>query len=320
MLTSAVGITFLIIGIVLLLIILFGIIPPFIIANKVFNSQLVRNDKTKWLRECSAPDNVEQMAMYNAGLEWAKGFKDKIEEVEITSFDGLHLVGEYFNFNSDKCVIILQGRTESLWYTYYYAKPYSDMGYNILVVDSRAHGLSEGKYNTVGLKEYKDILKWADLIHDKYGISKFILHGICIGSATALYAITEDKKDYFKAIIADGMYTSFYETFRTHMIEEKRPVHPFIDFVRLIMKIKTGVDMKSYGPEKAIKKLNKPILFLYSKEDKFSLPAKSDYLYDITPGDKKIVWFDHGAHSHIRINNLEKYDQEVKDFCNAKFE
>ena len=232
MLMSAVGITFLIIGIVLLVIILFGILPPFIIANKVFNAQLVRNDKNKWLRECSAPDNVEQMAMYNIGL---------------------HLVGEYFNFNSDKCVIILQGRTESLWYSYYYAKPYSDMGYNILVVDSRAHGLSEGKYNTVGLKEYKDIQAWAELIHTKYNINKFVLHGICIGSATALYAITSTDKDYFKAIITDGMYTTFYETFKTHMIYEKRPVHPFIEFVRLIMKVKTGVDMKTPEPiEKAL--------------------------------------------------------------------
>lgn len=315
MLMSAVGITFLIIGIVLLVIILFGILPPFIIANKVFNAQLVRNDKNKWLRECSAPDNVEQMAMYNIGLEWAAGFKDKIEEVEIEN-DGLHLVGEYFNFGSDKCVIILQGRTESLWYSYYYAKPYSDMGYNILLVDSRAHGLSEGKYNTVGLKEYKDIQAWAELIHTKYNINKFVLHGICIGSATALYAITSTDKDYFKAIITDGMYTTFYETFKTHMIYEKRPVHPFIEFVRLIMKIKTGVDMKSYGPEKALLKLDKPILFLYSKEDKFSLPHKSEYLYNITPGEKQIVWFDHGAHSHIRINNLEKYDKAVKDFCN----
>lgn len=319
MLISAVGITFIIIGGVLLLFFLFGILPMFIISNKVFNMQLVRNKKDKWLRECSAPDNKEQVAMYDAGLEWAKGFEDKKVEVEIEN-DGLHLVGEFFNFNSDKCVIILQGRTESLWYSYYYAKPYSDMGYSILVVDSRAHGLSDGKYNTVGLKEYKDIIKWGKLVHDKFGIKHVIFHGVCIGSATALYALTSpDTPDYFDGIIADGMYTTFYETFKTHMIYEKRPVHPVIDFIRLIMKIKTGVDMKKYGPEKALLKLKKPILFLYSKEDKFSLPVKSEYLYSITPNDKQIVWFDHGAHSHIRINNLEKYDNAVKDFCNEKF-
>ena len=313
-LLSTTSLILIIVGSVLLFIILFGILPILIVSSKVFTAQLVRDKSTKWGRECSAPDNAEQVRMYEVGLEWANEFKDKREEVEITN-DNLHLVGEYFNFGSDKCVIILQGRTESLWYSYYYAKPYSDMGYNVLVIDSRAHGLSEGKYNTVGLKEYKDILKWAELIKEKYKIETFVLHGICIGSATALYTITSDTNDYFKAIITDGMYTNFYETFKTHMIYDKRPVHPFIDFVRIIMKIRTGVDMKSYGPEKALLKLNKPILFLYSKEDSFSLPEKSKYLYSITPYEKEIVWFDHGAHSHIRINNLEKYDNAVKDFC-----
>ena len=32
---------------------------------------------------------------------------------------------------------------------------------------------------------------------------------------------------------------------------------------------------------------------------------------------KKFVWFDHGAHSHLRIVNLEKYDQEVIEFLNG---
>ena len=30
--------------------------------------------------------------------------------------------------------------------------------------------------------------------------------------------------------------------------------------------------------------------------------------------NKKIVWFDHGAHSHIRINNMEKYDNSITEF------
>ena len=33
--------------------------------------------------------------------------------------------------------------------------------------------------------------------------------------------------------------------------------------------------------------------------------------------NKKFVWFEHGAHSHLRIVNPEKYDSEVTAFINS---
>ncbi len=303
----------LIITIILTLIMLFFILPLIIIAHYVFRQQMVRTSKDKWKRGCSATDNEEQVRMYDEGLVWASQYKDKIIEVSIKN-EGLNLVGEYFDFGYDKCVIILQGRTESLLYCYYYAEPYKDLGYNILVVDSRAHGLSDGKYNCAGLKEYKDIIEWTKYIKKRFNIKKFLIHGICIGSATGLYAITESGLDCYEGIIADGMYTTFYETFKNHMIDEKRRVHPFIDIMLVIMRIRCGVNIKNKGPIKSIKKLDLPILFLYSLEDKFSLPEKSQLLYDLCPSEKEIVWFEKGAHSHIRINNKEKYDESIKTF------
>ena len=58
-----------------------------------------------------------------------------------------------------------------------------------------------------------------------------------------------------------------------------------------------------------------PILFLFGKKDIFSVPAKSQKLFDACASeDKKLVWFEVGGHSHLRINNLEKYDKEIKEF------
>ena len=296
----------------ILLILSFIYIPPLFIAFKVYKKELVRTDRSKWNRECSAPDNEEQLRMHNTGLDWAEPFKENIKEVKIEN-DGLNLVGEYFDFGCKKTAILLQGRTESLLYCYYYAKPYKDSGFNILVVDSRAHGNSDGIYNCVGLKEYKDIIKWAEYIHDSFNQEEIIIHGICIGASTALYA-SYYGPDYIKGIITDGMYINFYETFKNHMIVDHRPIFPFLKEISLIMRFKAGVNIKK-GPINLIDKYNKPILFLYSKEDKFSLPAKSEILFNkCASKNKKIVWFDHGAHSHIRINNLEKYDESIKEF------
>ena len=37
-------------------------------------------------------------------------------------------------------------------------------------------------------------------------------------------------------------------------------------------------------------------------------------LYDTCVAPKKLVWFDHGVHSHVRINAPEKYDATIKEF------
>ena len=298
---------------ILAIFILFVVIPTLIIARYVYNKQLVRNNKEKWARVCSCPTNEEQVIMWDTSMKFKDEFEKNSTDVSINN-EGFKLVGKYYDFGGDNAVIFISGRAECLYYALYYAKPYQDAGFNILVIDSRAHGLSEGKYNTVGYKEYKDVLKWSELVTEKYGIKKYIIHGICIGSATGLKALVNSKNDYFIGIVTDGMYINFYETFKNHMIEDKRPLHPFIDFLVLIMKIRCGVNIKKNGPEKDILKLNKPILFIYSKEDKFSLPDKAQYLYDICNSKKEIAWFDKGAHSHIRINNQEQYDKVIKDF------
>jgi esterase/lipase len=57
------------------------------------------------------------------------------------------------------------------------------------------------------------------------------------------------------------------------------------------------------------------VLFLYGKQDIFSIPEKSQVLFNAcSAGDKKLVWFDKGGHSHLRINNTEQYDKAIVEF------
>jgi hypothetical protein len=134
------------------------------------------------------------------------------------------------------------------------AEPYRANGFNVRVFDSRATGFSDGKYYALGGREYRDVLKWGELLHDKLGNSKVFLHGICIGSATAIYTLTsENCPAYFAGMCADGMYKNFFETFKEHMIERNKPVFPVCYQVMLLLYINTGTRAISYGPYKAVK-------------------------------------------------------------------
>lgn len=305
-------------------IILFIIFPLLIVQYNVawflFKKYFTRNKKENWTREPKIGD-VEEEKMYEIGI---KEFHDKNasfkEDVKIESGE-FSLAGEFYNFGFDRTVIIVAGRSEALTYCYFFAMPYKDLGYNVLAIDNRGHGYSTGKINSLGLDEYKDILNWARFLHDEKKQKSVIGHGVCIGSATILYALIHNKEeglgvDYFDAIIADGMYVNFTESFKNHGIEKgfKRGLVPKMFFS--IMKRKAHVD-PYFGPIDCIDKLDKPILFLYGKEDIYSVPEKSIELYEKCATFKKIVWFDKGAHSRLKINDMVKYDREIGEFLNT---
>ena len=299
-------------------VVIFGIAPTFIIAYIQFKKQLVRKDKNSWTRSCSWTKNAEQVEMFNRGEKWAEEFEKYKQDVDIFN-DGLHLFGEYFDVGSKKAVIIIPGRTEGCHYSHYFAKPYTDSNYNVLVIDNRAHGLSDGKYNCLGQKEYADVLAWGKMLNEQFGIEEIVIHGICIGSSTAIETLTCGHcPDYFKAMVADGMYKNFYEVFRTHIIELKKPVFPVLQEVMLFIRLFIGVEPKARGPFKCVDKLDRPILMLHSKEDRYALPAEAQKLYERICSPKRLVWFDRGAHSHIRINDEDKYDTSIKQFLADK--
>lgn len=298
-----------------------GAIPMLIytysIAKRVYMDQLVRTSPEKWGRSCSFPDDEEQVEMWNKGIEWMEENRRCITELEIEN-DGLRLFGQYFDFGKERCVIILPGRCESLVYSYYFASPYQKAGFNVLVIDTRCHGKSDGKYNTVGVKESEDVLAWAELMHDKLNNEEIYFHGICIGTSAALFALRADRApEYLKGFVTEGCYVSFSETFKRHMMALNRPCFPVLQFAMLQIYFHTGTNVYRDKPISAIKKIRPDcrVLFLYGENDIFSIPEKSRKLFNACVSeDKKLVWFEKGGHSHLRINNTEKYDQAIMDF------
>lgn len=309
-----------VLGIILLLLV-GGFIAMIIVTNpiaqSVYEDQLVKTSPDKWLRVCSAPENEEQVAMWNAGCEWAEAKQSCMQEVEIEN-DGLHLYGEFYQFGGDRCVIILPGRCECLKYSYFFASPYEQAGMNVLVIDQRAHGKSDGTHNTIGVKEHKDILAWVRLLEQTYGIKEIWFHGICIGSVSAILAMTSpDCPNSVKGLVTEGCFVSFRETFKRHMMDINRPVFPVLDEVMLKIKHQAGADVYKTAPIQYISKIKQKVLFLYGKEDKFSIPSRSQQLFDkCRSADKKLVWFEHGPHSHLRLHNTEQYDQAIINYVN----
>lgn len=283
-------------------------------SNMVYNATLRRTSPEKWGRVPSFPEDPDSMKMDGLGMEWAEAHRDAMKEVHVVR-DGVNLYGEYYDFGHRRAVMILSGRTESLRYGYFFAIPYAEAGWNILVVDPRAHGRSDGEFNTVGFEESLDDIAWVKHLRDCHGVRQVIFHGICIGAAGGVYALTNpDCPDVVKGLVTEGMYPNFGESMKNHLIERKKMMWGLYPLIRGCMRRHTGHSM-DYGPIDVIHRLEVPLLMLHSKEDPYSTPPYAQKLFDLagTP-EKRLVWFEHGRHSMLRITDTERYDTAVKEF------
>jgi len=283
----------------------------------IFINTTYRSPFKKRIRECTIKKDESQMRMFSEGINWSEQFKEKLEKVQIVS-DGLNLYGEYINFGFDKCAVILQGRGESLLYSYYFADVYAKNNHNILVIDVRSHGLSDGKYQTGGIKESDDVILWIKMINEKYNISDFTIHGICIGGATAIYAYSKLKKEgstLLKRIVTDGLYKTYFELFKAHIVAYKVPVLPAVYAVFLLIFIFTKARPFRETPIKCMKEVDIPVLFIWSAMDKFSLKSNSEELFRACASEyKEICFFPKGRHSHVRASQKAEYDDLVSKF------
>ena len=88
------------------------------IAKKQYTNMFIRESKEKWARGNSAPENAEHTVMFDTGMKWGNENASYMKEIEVTSFDGLKMKGEYFDFGYDKAAIIMAGRAETCKYFY----------------------------------------------------------------------------------------------------------------------------------------------------------------------------------------------------------
>lgn len=285
------------------------------IAKGVYTSLLVRTSKDKWARVNSYPEDAEYSNMYDTAVSWQEAHRKELQEVSIIS-DGYRLFGEFLDRGSENTVILISGRAEGLNYSYYYAPPYYAEGYNILSIDIRCHGKSEGTINGLGIKEYVDLQAWARVLQEQCHTSRVVLHGICIGSASAVLACTKPNcPNVIQGLVVEGMYTNWKQVLVHRFHTNHRPLFPVHMQLCMLIRRHSGVDLLKDSPQAHIGKLSIPILFIHGKEDISSPPYMAQQLYTTCGSkQKKLVWLEKGAHSHLRICNTEEYDGAIQLF------
>ena len=114
----------------------------------------------------TSADEDEASAKYSGMTgtpEMKKWYADEGEDVYITS-DSLRLHGKRFKNSGSDYALICHGYTSKAKHMAGFVKKFYELGFNVLAVDARAHGDSEGAKIGMGWPERRDIAGWIKLI------------------------------------------------------------------------------------------------------------------------------------------------------------
>ena len=276
------------------------------------------------LRQHAATERTMKMS----GTDWSQYFpmmeerREKMmahphEDVYVTSQDGLKLHGTFFPGEGKKTVICFHGYTSKGMNDYVgLSGYYLPRGYNLLLVDERAHGDSEGTYIGFGTLDRKDGLCWIRYIQERLGEDCEIwLHGMSMGAATVVMMSGLALPACVKGIISDCAFTCAWDVFE-HVLHSMYhlPAYPILAAAEQMMQKRAGYGLKTCDASQEVKKAKVPILLLHGEKDTFVPCEMSRKIYRNCASSAKLVIIPGAGHCEAYYKNPELYEKELTDF------
>ena len=287
----------------------------------LFKNTLPRPKETSddIIEEFADPAKMKEYAEKMAPVgEWME--QQTLEDLYVKSRDGLLLHAYYLAAEepSDRLVIIHHGFTSKAKDNSTHAKFFHDLGFEVMLLDLRAHGESEGKYVGFGILDRFDTLKWVEYARKRFGKDiRIVLHGTSMGAATVLMTLgLPEIRSSVSAVIADCAYTSPAEIF-AHVIKKNYhlPSFPIIQIDNLMSKAAAGYSMDEYSTKEALRQNKEvPVLFIHGAEDKFVPTAMSRENYMACISRKELLIVDNAGHGSSVFEDTELYESTEKAF------
>ncbi len=244
--------------------------------------------------------------------------KIPFQRIFIESKDAITLAGKYYHFRDHAPLI--------LFFHGYHGTALRDgngilsyaqkNGYNILLVDQRAHGKSGGKCITFGIKERYDCLDWIRYANRRFGDhTPIVLAGISMGASTVLMASDLGLPANVKGIMADCPYSEPKEILKKVMKQKKYPVNVTYTAVRLGGKFFGKFDIEEHSALESMKNCYVPVLFIHGDEDELVPYQMSQDCYEACMSyDKRHVVVKGAAHGMSYCVDKTMYEKEIEDF------
>lgn len=243
------------------------------------------------------------------------------EDVWIRSHDGLRLHGKFYAAKSDAPVqIMFHGYKSGAERDFCGGLQIAVRGgFNVLLVDQRAHGKSEGKYLTFGVKECYDCLDWVNYAVGRFGNdAKIMLYGISMGAATVLMAGGLKLPKNVVGIVADCGYSSPSAIIKQVLRDHHCPLFPVYRLTRLGGILFAGFDLAGASATEAMEHCTVPVLFIHGGDDRFVPCRMSVENYEHCAAEnKRLLIVPNAGHGISYLLDREAYLAALNGFLKS---
>lgn len=287
-----------------------------LVANEVFKKVFVVDDayldldideffKTEELKN-------KYLSQSDEHINWYKNSKK--QNVNVKSYDGLILDGILFKTaDNHQYMILVHGYNCDRYILLKQAYEFSKRGFNILLIDQRAYGKSEGEYTTFGFKEHLDLINWIEYISSIDEEARIGLYGVSMGAATVMLALGTKVNDKVRFAIEDSGYSNLRDEMSMMIqLEVKHGHKAILNSLNRTMINKLGYGLDDIRPVDALKENEIPICFVHAKNDPVVPYDMAKELYNANKGKKAFYPIDSDIHAYTCYN--DEYFDDLMEF------
>ncbi len=265
----------------------------------------VNHPKHKFLKE------------YNETRAWCEA--QPMKEWYVRAIDGTGLHASYLPANNpERFVILCHGYRGTRFGSVAHIASYlHDNGCNLLFIDQRCCGDSEGEYITFGAREQYDVLTWLKRLgkENKKHLPVY-LYGQSMGGTTVLLTAGHKLPAEVKGIIADCSFHSMKQQMQEIASEwfHLPRIGLFLFRMDVLCRIFGGFSMKQSDTGSALGKNRIPVLFFHGEDDTYVMPSNSWKNYELCKAEKELVMVPDARHLCCSFEDPILYQRKISEF------
>lgn len=278
-----------------------------------------KNKRSQNFEKVFSPVKLERAGVGRLRTEYEWIDSSATEEISVLTFDGLKLCARVFRAEKARGTIILFHGFRSFGRRDFclHLRTLFESGYNIILVDQRSHGKSEGKYVCYGVKERRDALVWAKKAAELFGEDTPVcLMGLSLGGATVLMSSElVCNLPYVRCIVADCPFSSPWGIVR-HVLKNKHnaPLFPLVHFINLWCRLIAKFNLKETSAAEAVARSTLPVLIIHGAADDYVPVDCSRKVVNASPEQAQLILIDGAEHAEAIFFDEKKYLSTLFDF------
>ena len=227
---------------------------------------------------------------------------------------GYRLHTYYINRGSQHTAMVIHGWRDQAIKFFYLARMYERLlGYNVVMPDLYASGMSDGEMLRMGWLDRLDVLQLLDV----FKADTMVVHGVSMGAATTMMMSGEEMPEDIRDLrfVADCGYTSVWDEFAGELKNQfGLPAFPLMYTTSLLCQLRYGWNFDEASALRQVAKCQYPMFFIHGDSDDFVPTYMVHQLYDAKSAPKEL-WITKGTdHAHSYKNHRAEYVARVRRF------